>query len=252
MQKILSIAGLDPSSGSGITLDYLVASEHGFFCYGALTVAVAQNSCGVKSVFPQEPTCLQEQLQAVAEEGPLEGVKLGLIGTVKLGEVVAEFLRNKQYKLVVCDPVIKASDGTWLVEEELISFYREAIFPLVSVVTFNLEEACLIFKTGNDVQTLLNELRKWGGNFVLKGGHIEGAKVVDYVYSNSEISSISLPRWEREVRGTGCAYSTSLLCQLALSASLKEAAEKSKEYVYRKIRESQKLGLGRNQMVFRG
>lgn len=252
MRKILSIAGFDPSGGAGLTLDSLVAREHGFFCYGALTVTVAQSSCGVKSVFPLEPACLKEQLQAVAEEGSLEGVKLGLIGTVRLGEVVAEFLKSSQFNLVVCDPVIRASDGTLLVEEKLTAFYREAIFPLVSVVTFNLEEARLIFKAENDIQSVLDGLKKWGGSFVLKGGHVEGTKAVDYVYSDCEVSSISLPRLERDVRGTGCAFSTSLLCQLTSTASLKEAAEKAKEYVFRKIKESRKLGLGSNQMVFGG
>lgn len=249
--KILSIAGFDPSGGAGILVDFEVAREQGYHCYGALTSLTAQNSREVQGVFPVQSEVLKNTLAALLEEGKISGVKLGLLPEVKLAEVVKDFLLMTRITPVVCDPVLNASDGTPLVAKEMHKYYKNEIFPLVDVVTYNVMEAEIF--TGlniEDLEELIARLSEFNSRFVIKGGHYQKHRAMDFVYSNGEFVPMSLPVLEKEVRGTGCVYSTSLLCHLLDGKEFVEAARRTKGYVYEKIKTSEKLGQGLYQFVW--
>ncbi len=249
--KILSIAGLDPSGGAGVLVDFEVAREHGYYCYSAVTSLTSQNSKQVVGVYPVEAKVLKETLSVLFEEGEISGLKLGLLPRARLAEVVRDFVLNSQIKPVVCDPVLNASDGTALVAKEMLNFYKTEIFPLADVVTYNVMEAEIF--TGLNIEhleELVARLSNFSSRFVIKGGHYQKHRAMDFIYDNGNFTSISLPVLEKEVRGTGCAYSTSLLCFLLRGQDFMEAAKSAKNYVYEKIKNSQKLGQGIYQFVW--
>lgn len=250
MRKILSIAGFDPSGGAGVFIDSLVALEHGFFCYSSLTTLTAQNSQGVKNFKFIPVNFFPRQLEVLFEEGEIEGLKLGLLGKKRIAEIVASFIQENNFKFVVCDPILISSSGEWLVEKGIISAYRKKIFPL-SICTFNAIEAERFFGYCDDLEELLSRVSEFSSSFVIKGGHYPG-EVTDYVFHQGEVRSFTLPRLTKEVRGTGCAFSTSLLCYLLLGKDIFEAAREAKYYVYEKIKRAEKIGRGKYQMIFGG
>ncbi len=249
--KILSIAGFDPSGGAGVLVDFEVAREHGYHCYGAITSFTAQNSQKVSGVFPVEKEVLEETLASLLAEGGIFGIKLGLLPEVELAEVVKEFLLKTKIRPVVCDPVLNASDGTPLVAKEMHNYYRKEIFPLADVVTYNVTEAEIF--TGLNIEQLeelIARLSQFNKQFVIKGGHYQEHRAMDFVCKEDEFIPMSLPVLEKEVRGTGCAYSTSLLCHLLEGKDFLEATRKAKGYVYEKIKTSERLGLGLYQFIW--
>jgi hydroxymethylpyrimidine/phosphomethylpyrimidine kinase len=250
MRKILSIAGFDPSAGAGVFIDSLVALEHGFFCYSAVTTVTAQNSMGVKDYKYTSIKLFQNELEALAEEGDIEGLKLGLLGKRKFAELAASFIRKNEFKFTVCDPILISSSGERLAEKGIISAYRKIIFPL-SISTFNAIEAERFFGYCDNLEELFARVSEFSPSFVIKGGHYPG-EVTDYVFHQGEVRSFTLSRIDKEVRGTGCAFSTSLLCYLLLGKDIFEAVKEAKYYVYEKIKGARKIGQGRYQMVFRG
>lgn len=249
--KILSVAGLDPSGGAGVLVDFEVAREHDYFCYTAVTSLTSQSSIRVTGVYPVESEILKETFSVLSGEGKISGLKLGLLPKVSLAKVVKDFILNSQIRPVVCDPVLNASDGTRLVSKEMFNFYKNEIFPLVDIVTYNVMEAEIF--TGLNIEhleELVARLSEFNPRFVIKGGHYQKHRALDFVYDNGDLTSMSLPVLEKEARGTGCAYSTSLLCCLLNGLKLEEAAKSAKNYVYEKIKTSQKLGQGSYQFVW--
>lgn len=249
--KILSIAGFDPSGGAGVLVDFEVAREHEYYCYASITSLTSQDSKKVTGVYPVETKVLKETLSVLLEEGTISGLKLGLLPKVSLAEIVRDFISNSRVKPVVCDPVLSASDGTMLVDKEMLNFYKKEIFPLVDVVTYNVMEAEVF--TGLNIEQLeelVARLSEFNSRFIIKGGHYQKHRAMDFVYDNGVFTSMSLPVLEKEVRGTGCAYSTSLLCCLLNGLDFVEAAKTAKNYVYEKIKTSQKLGQGIYQFIW--
>ncbi len=248
MRKILSIAGFDPSGGAGVFIDSLVAMEHGFFCYSCLTTVTAQNSQGVKD-FKYIPLKLfQNELKALTEEGNIEGLKLGLLGKGRFAEEVPPFIKKNNFKFTVCDPILISSSGERLSEKRIVSAYKEKVFPL-SILTLNAIEAERHFGYCDDLEELFAQVSKFSSTFIIKGGHYPG-EATDYVFHQGEVRSFTLPRIDKEVRGTGCAFSTSLLCNLLLGKNIFEAAKEAKHYVYEKIKSAKKMGRGRYQIIF--
>lgn len=249
--KILSIAGFDPSGGAGVLVDFQVAREHDYFCYTAVTSLTSQNSKKVTGVYPVEAGVLKETLAVLLEEGQIAGLKLGLLPEVKLAEVVRDFIVETQIRPVVCDPVLSASDNTSLVAKEMLNYYKTEIFPFVDIITYNVMEAEIF--TGLNIEhleELVARLSEFSSQFVIKGGHYQKHRAMDFVYDNGNFTSMSLPVLEREVRGTGCAYSTALLCALLDGQEYLEATQSAKNYVYEKIKTSQKLGQGLYQFIW--
>ncbi len=250
MRKILSIAGFDPSGGAGVILDCLVALEHGFFCYAAVTTVTAQNSQEVRDFRYVPLKVFKDELDVLFEEGGIEGVKLGLLGKAEIAKRVARFIKKSRLQPVVCDPVLLSSSGQLLSQKKIISVYREDIFP-ISIPTFNAIEAERFFGFSDDLGELFSCISEVSSSFVVKGGHLKGS-ATDFVFHQGEVRSFTLPRLKKEVRGTGCAFSTSFLCNLLMRKDVFEAVKEAKYYVYEKIKKSKRIGKGRFQMVFEG
>jgi hydroxymethylpyrimidine/phosphomethylpyrimidine kinase len=263
---ILSIAGFDPSSGAGITADVKTAAAMGCFavtCPTGLTVQTSQGVFGVESVRPE---LVREMLCRLAEDVEMAAVRIGMLASGKVANVVSAFLqdaRSRNYKAdsnVVLDPVIRSSSGAALVDMKGLEVIRRRLLPLCDVVTPNLEEAAELAgvegRSGIEpyswtgklpwVRELARRLHELGCRaVVITGGHlseandylsIQGAEgVQEQVFVGTHLES-------RSTHGTGCAFATALACRLAHGRQLPEAVRDAKEYVRRAIAASYPVG----------
>ena len=262
---ILSIAGYDPSSGAGITADVKTAAAMGCFavtCPTGLTVQTSEGVFGVESVRPE---IVREMLCRLAEDVEIAAVRIGMLGSGKVANVVSTFLedaRSRNYiaNNVVLDPVVQSSSGAALVDMKGREVIRRRLLPLCDVVTPNLEEAAELAGvegrrgvesnswTGKRpwVRELATRLHELGCRaVVITGGHlseandylsIEGAEgVQEQVFVGTHLES-------RSTHGTGCAFATALACRLAHGRQLPEAVRDAKEYVRRAIAASYPVG----------
>src|SRR5271165_5250232 len=145
---LLSIAGYDPSSGAGITADVKTAAALGCYAVTCITALTVQSTQGVFGVEPVRPATIRETLSRLADDVEIAAVRIGMLGTGEVAEVVADFLRRNRPKNVVLDPVLRSSSGAALLDNAGVGVVRSQFLALSDVITPNFEEALLL--TGID------------------------------------------------------------------------------------------------------
>jgi hydroxymethylpyrimidine/phosphomethylpyrimidine kinase len=236
--RVLSIAGSDSGGGAGIQADLKTFSALG--CYGmtAITALTAQNTCGVSGIHPVPPEFLKAQLQAVIEDIGVDAVKIGMLHSPEIVRVVAWAINHYKLAHVVLDPVMVATSGDRLIESATVLVLQQELFPLVSVITPNLDEAALLLgrsiDSAGELEQAADDLLALGAPTVLlKGGHLRGAAVVD-VFAQSGEPHLHL-RSERiasrNVHGTGCTLSSAIAAYLALGWPLRDAVQQARHYI---------------------
>ena len=256
--RILSIAGSDSGGGAGIQADLKTCSVLG--CYGmtAITAITAQNTQGVSGIHAIPPEMLRQQIDAVVTDIGVDAVKIGMLHDPEVVHIVAQAIRQYGFKYIVLDPVMVATSGDALIANETIAVLVNELFPLVTVITPNLDEASLLLKRPiqqvNELAPAAQDLHHLGAPAVLlKGGHLaeqhEGAEVVDVLlypqggtlhtqtYTSSRILS-------RNTHGTGCTLSTAIACYLALGEPLPEAVAKARTYIVQAIAQGKNVHTG--------
>lgn len=232
--SILSIAGSDCSGGAGIQADIRAAALRGVFATTAVTAVTVQNSHGLNEIVVMNPTTVINQIKAVFQDSIPKAIKIGMIGTLENGRVIASFLREYCQDIpIVIDPVVKASAGGDLSTDtgHIVDFYISELCPLATIVTPNLDEAKRFgANRGNEVETahaLLKILQC--RSVVLKGGHSSEDMITDTLAERAADNSIltSSVTASKEnchnLHGTGCTFSSILAAELAKGRSISES-----------------------------
>jgi hydroxymethylpyrimidine/phosphomethylpyrimidine kinase len=252
----LTIAGFDPSSGAGITADLKTFAAHGVYGVAAITALTVQSTQGVRVTEPVRPSLFRETLAYLADDIPLAAVKLGMLATAGLVAEAEHFLRSRPElrERVVLDPVLRSSSGAALLDVEGTALLRDRLLGVVGWVTPNLDELSLL--TGVEVQRKeqvpaaaerLARQAASAGNpgiaIVVTGGHLE--RPDDYLLLGGK--GVWLPGERvktRSTHGTGCAFSSALVAQLALGRDGSQAVEAAKRYVSEALRAAYPIGQG--------
>jgi hydroxymethylpyrimidine/phosphomethylpyrimidine kinase len=247
--RALTVAGYDPSSGAGVTADLEVFQGHRVAGVSAVTALTVQSSTTVRRVEPVGAALLQETLELLAEDGPITGVKIGMLATAELVGVVTKFLteagipRDK----IVLDPVIRSSSGLELLSALGVSRVREELLGLVGWVTPNVLEAGILAGVEGavgreDVPGVARRIAELGGgsglNVVVTGGHLDPPD--DFLLTDAG-EEVWVPGVRVEGRGvhgthgTGCVFSSALLCGLIRGRSKVEAIRGAKGAVVKRL-----------------
>ena len=138
----LSIAGSDPTGGAGLQLDLQVFRALGVHGCAVPTALTVQDTARVHRVLPLFPNVLLEQLRVLLRDVPPHAVKLGMLASDDVLRAVALGLGELKGLPVpvVIDPVLRASDGTPLLERRALAGLRE-LARGAALVTPNLAEA---------------------------------------------------------------------------------------------------------------
>jgi hydroxymethylpyrimidine/phosphomethylpyrimidine kinase len=249
MKTALSIAGTDPSGGAGIQADLKTMTMNGVFAMSAITALVAQNTTGVKAIVEMSPEFLGQQIDAVFEDIPPDAVKIGMVSSSSLIEVIAERLRFYQAKNIVVDPVMVATSGDRLISEEAVDTLKNRLLPMASVTTPNIPEAEILsgmtIRTLEDIEAAAKYISDtYGCAVLLKGGHnINDAN--DFLYADGHGKWFHGTRIDNpNTHGTGCTLSSAIASNLAKGFSLEDAVERAKAYLSGALAAMLNLGHG--------
>ena len=141
MKTALTIAGSDSSGGAGIQADIKTMTANGVFAMSAITALTAQNTTGVTDIFETTPRFLAEQLDAIFTDIYPDAVKIGMVSSVEIIEVIADRLSAWDAQNIVVDPVMVATSGARLIAEDAAEALTRRLFPLATVITPNIPEA---------------------------------------------------------------------------------------------------------------
>lgn len=253
MKTALSIAGSDSSGGAGIQADMKTMSAHGVYAMTAITALTAQNTTGVTSIMEATPEFLADQLDAVFSDIFPDAVKIGMVSNAALIRVIAQKLRQYGARHIVVDPVMVATSGAKLMQDEALETLKRELLPLAEVVTPNIPEAEILsgmeIRSAQDMERAAEFIAKaYDCAVLLKGGHdLNDAN--DLLYRQGEATWFYGRRIDNpNTHGTGCTLSSAIASNLACGDTLEDAVRGAKAYISGALAAMLNLGKGRGPM----
>ena len=223
--RCLTIAGSDSGGGAGIQADLKAFAAAGCFGTTAIVALTAQNTLGVTAVQEMPPGFVEAQLDAVFSDIGVDAAKTGMLFSRELIETVADYLAAHPVTLVV-DPVMVASSGAKLLQDDAVESLVDRLFPLATVVTPNLLEAQVLAGNGSR-RELAERIHELGAPAVIvTGGH--GEDPVDLLFDGERHVEIEVERHDvPATHGAGCTHSATLAAGLANGLSLEDSAREA-------------------------
>jgi hydroxymethylpyrimidine/phosphomethylpyrimidine kinase len=250
MRTALTLAGSDSGGGAGIQADLKTFAALGVYGTSAIAALTAQNTVRVTRVFGIPPDVVVAQIDAIADDIEVHAVKTGMLATPAIVAAVAEALARRQLPHVVVDPVMVAKSGDLLLDADAVESVRTYLLPRAQVVTPNRPEAEVLtgrkVVTPADAREAARILHGLGaGAAVVKGGHFEGAVLVNLLFDGRDFFEFATPRVAtRHTHGTGCTFASAIAAGLALGDTVPQAVERATTYVAGAIASGMPIGRG--------
>ena len=249
----LTIAGSDSSGGAGIQADIKTMQANGVYAMSAITALTAQNTTGVTGIMEVSPEFLEQQLDAVITDIRPDAVKIGMVSSEELIKMISKKLKEYHLENIVVDPVMVATSGSRLLEEDAVDTLKKELLPIATVITPNIPEAEILcgmeIHTEEDMVAAAKAIYEdLGCAVLLKGGHnINDAN--DLLYTKEEVSWFKGKRINNQnTHGTGCTLSSAIAANLAKGFDLKISVQRAKDYISRALADMLDLGAGSGPM----
>lgn len=253
MKKILSIAGLDSSGGAGIGADIKTITAHKMYAMSAISAITAQNTLGVRAIMQASAQILSEQISACFDDMGVDALKTGMLFNAELVNAVIKTLKKYQAKNIVCDPVMLATSGAKLLQDDAIDALWE-LFSISDIITPNLNEASFLakceIKNLSDMKNvakalhtrILNKSNGKNCAVLIKGGHLDACDVLFDGKNFNEFKSEKIHT--KNTHGTGCTLSSAIACALASGLDLPKSISHAKNFVLNAIKNDINIGKG--------
>jgi len=251
-RRVLTIAGSDSGGGAGIQADLKTISACGCFGTSAITAITAQNTRGVTDIHPVPIATLEAQIRAVLDDIGTDAVKLGMLHSVEVIRCVSRLLREYGISSVVLDPVMVATSGDRLIEDDAVKALQDYLFPLARIITPNIPEAEIIsqnlLQDREQLDSTAADLgKRFGLSVLAKGGHLRGGELLDVLYDHETgtINRFANAKIDTaNTHGTGCTLSSAIASFLARGSSVAAAAADGIAYVAKAIQHGAAYTIG--------
>ncbi len=250
--RVLTIAGSDSGGGAGIQADIKTISALGGFATSAITAITIQNTLGVSGVHPIPLDMIRGQIDAVLSDIGTDAIKIGMLHSAEVVEMIVERLDHYKIRNVVVDPVMVSTSGHKLIEDSAIEILRSQLLPRARIITPNIPEAEILLGTKINDQGELSQLAKELSpnstcSVLLKAGHLTDDLLTDIFYNAEDRTTTELTSnriTTPNTHGTGCTLSSAVATFLAYGALPTEAATRGKEYINRAITSGADYSIG--------
>ena len=249
MKTVLTIAGSDCSGGAGIQADLKTITAHKNYGMSVITALTAQNTMKVFEVIEVSPEFVGKQLDAIFTDIYPDAVKIGMVVSFEIIRVITDRLAFYKPSHIVLDPVMIATSGKKLLNDEAMERFINELIPRAHLITPNIKEAETLsgisINSTQDMITAAEHIAAfYKGDILIKGGHLVN-QADDLLYSKGEVVWFKGIRiGEKDRHGTGCTLSSAIACNLANGLELRKAVKRAKEYVAGALRIDTYLGHG--------
>jgi len=245
---VLSIAGSDPSAGAGIQADLKTFFTLGVYGLTVVTAITSQNTSKFSKVKEISSDMIKSQIESVLSDFNIDAIKIGMVYSSSTIKAIYSHLKEIRVPIIL-DPVFESTTGGVLLQKEAFPLFKKLLVPLSFVITPNVLEAERLagmrIRTPKDVREAATKIHRIGAkNVIIKGGHLGGKIVTDFVLEETKFYTFSGRRINRTTHGGGCNFSASLAASLAKGNSLKDAVKFAKDFSLKSISNSQKIGRG--------
>ena len=251
--KVLTIAGSDSGGGAGIQADLKTFSALGCFGMSAITAITCQNTVEVTAVHPVPAEIIRKQIEAVLTDIGADAVKIGMLHSSEIIEVIAATLKEFKVKSIVLDTVMASKGGSKLLQDEAVAALKKFLIPMADVITPNIPEAEILLNRKinsiEDMAEAAEELSRFGSKYVLlKGGHLDALESVDILYEakNKAFTQIEFTKISTQnSHGTGCTLASAIASFLAKGSTMEEAVFEAKNYIDNALEAGKDYKLGK-------
>lgn len=232
----LSIAGSDSCGGAGIQADIKTKTMNGVYAMIAVTALTAQNTTGVKSIMEASTQFLTDQIDVVFDGIRPDSIKIGMVSSGDLIQVIAQRLTYYNAKNIVVDPVMVATSGSQLIKTDAVSAMASQLLPLAVHVTPNLSEAEVLFdikiNSKEDIEIAAKIIGDTYGCAVLVKGRHNVHDAIDFLYTKDHYKWFYGKRIENSnTHGTGCTLSSAIAANLVKGYDLDTSVQKAKKFI---------------------
>lgn len=250
--SVLTIAGFDGSGGAGIQGDIKTISALGCFATSVLTALPVQNTTGVKTIYPIPYKAVKEQIETILEDIYPDAIKIGMVHTNELVDTIVSTLKSYPKIPLVFDPVMGATSGHKLINDETIQTIIDKLFPIVDIITPNLDEANTLaqmnIETVRDMHQAGEKIKKLGvKNILIKGGHLKTTPLTSLFFSDDgQVHEFHFEKYDtNNTHGSGCTLSSAIASYLASGKSLLEAVTLGQAYIQQAIYHGKDVAIGK-------
>ena len=233
----LTIAGSDSCGGAGVQADIKTMSALGCYAASVITAVTVQNTLGVTAVHAVPPDIVAGQIRAVMDDIKPRAVKVGMVNDIDTINAIADTLAEYDIENLVVDPVMVATSGARLMQDDAVEVFTKKLMPLATLLTPNVPEAEVLSGVTISNKTSMDNAARIIQNkgckaLLIKGGHIEGRKI-DRLYSGNElICELEAANVDTlNTHGTGCTLSSAITSYLAIGYPIDKAIAAAKEWL---------------------
>ncbi|MEQ9447818.1 MAG: bifunctional hydroxymethylpyrimidine kinase/phosphomethylpyrimidine kinase, partial [Rhodospirillaceae bacterium] len=241
----------DSGGGAGIQADLKTITALGGYAATAVSAVTVQNTLGVTGVHEIPASVVAAQIESVLGDIGADVVKTGMLASVQVIEAVAGALERAGPSVPrIVDPVMRAKGGHALLAEDAAATLSRLLVNGAALVTPNLPEAEALtgrsIKTEEDMEQAIGDLRALGaGAVLLKGGHLEGSQVVDFLITKDDVIRYEDSRIDTNAtHGTGCTLASAIAAGMGQGLSMADAISQARAYVRRAMETAPGLGHG--------
>ncbi|WP_454059222.1 bifunctional hydroxymethylpyrimidine kinase/phosphomethylpyrimidine kinase [Elizabethkingia ursingii] len=250
--SVLTIAGFDGSGGAGIQADIKSFSALGCFATSVLTALPVQNTQGVRKIYSIPEQAVADQIEAILDDIFPAAIKIGMVHTPQLVDTIVNTLSKYTKIPIVFDPVMVATSGHHLIEEETIAALVQKLFPIADVITPNMDEASILanmqVRTLDDMYIAGEKILNMGcKSILLKGGHQETDMITSlYFDKTGKIYSFETEKFKtNNTHGSGCTLSSAIAAYIAQGKDLHDAVSMGQKYVFEAIKSGKDIEIGK-------
>jgi hydroxymethylpyrimidine/phosphomethylpyrimidine kinase len=245
----LTIAGSDSGGGAGIQADLKTFHARGVHGLSVIAAITSQNTRGVTAVHAVPQAHIRSQIAAVFDDFPIGAVKTGMLGSAAITRLVAQEMQRRQPAWLVVDPVMIATSGARLLDEDAVEAMVQELIPLADILTPNIPEAEALLgwsirKPVDFDRAGLALLELGAKSVLLKGGHAGGRIVIDHFYDARGVLELHHPRLKLEGHGTGCTLASAVAAELAKGRTPRSAVRSAATYVHQALQRAYRPGGG--------
>ena len=248
---ILSFNANDPSGAGGLTCDATAMASVGAHCLPVCTGAYVRDTSSITDFYPLDEEAVDDQARTVAEDMPVQVIKVGFVGTPESLAIIAELADD--YDGV---PVVAYMPNlSWWEDHKIDAYldaFRELLLPQTSVLVGHhstLRRWLLPDWSGErnpgprDIAKAASEL---GVPYTLVTGLPLPEQHIDNVLASPEtvISHEKFEHIEAVFAGAGDTLTAALAALLATGMDLPEATSEALHYLDRCLDEGFRPGMG--------
>ena len=250
MPTALTIAGSDSGGGAGLQADLKTFAAHGVYGVCAVTAITAQNTLGVTAIEAIGAGLVAAQIEAVVTDFDVRAIKTGMLASRQVVVAVCKALEAVADVPLVVDPVMFATSGERLLDDDAVELIRTRLLRRACLVTPNWREAEVLagmpIASVEDAKRATPQIRAHGvAAVVITGGHLGGQEAVDVLDDRGAVIELRGPMLEgRSTHGTGCTFAAAVTAALAREQNLDDAVAGAKRFVEGAIQHAVLLGHG--------